>query len=214
METLFLNYNQDPDIINKASSIFKNGGIGIFPTDTVYGIGCNALDINALEKLYKLKERDFNKPINILVSNPNMINTFVKNINHIERKLIENFWPGALTIIFNKSEIVPKLLTAGLDTIGIRMPNNKIVIELIDKLKEPIAASSANISGKIPATNINNILKDTFNNKIDFIIDNGETYNIPSTIVRVENNEIRILREGSITKNDILKCFGGNINVR
>lgn len=214
METLFLNYNQDPDIINKASSIFKNGGIGIFPTDTVYGIGCNALDIKALEKLYKLKERDFNKPINILVSNPNMINTFVKNINHIERKLIENFWPGALTIIFNKSEIVPKLLTAGLDTIGIRMPNNKIVIELIDKLKEPIAASSANISGKIPATNINNILKDTFNNKIDFIIDNGETYNIPSTIVRVENNEIRILREGSITKNDILKCFGGNINVR
>lgn len=214
METLFLNYNQDPDIINKASSILKNGGIGIFPTDTVYGIGCNALDITGLEKLYKLKERNFNKPISILVSNPNMINKFVKNINNIERKLIENFWPGALTIIFNKSEIVPKLLTAGLDTIGIRMPNNKIAIELIDKLGNPIAASSANISGKIPATNINNALKNSFNNKIDFIIDDGETYNIPSTIVRVENDEIRILREGSITKNDILKCFGGNINVK
>lgn len=214
METLFLNYNQDPDIINKASSILKNGGIGIFPTDTVYGIGCNALDITGLEKLYKLKERNFNKPISILVSNPNMINKFVKNINNIERKLIENFWPGALTIIFNKSEIVPKLLTAGLDTIGIRMPNNKIAIELIDKLGGPIAASSANISGEIPATNINNALKNSFNNKIDFIIDDGETYNIPSTIVRVENDEIRILREGSITKNDILKCFGGNINVK
>lgn len=214
METLFFNYKQDPDIINKASSIFKNGGIGIFPTDTVYGIGCNALDITALEKLYELKERNFNKPINILVSNPNMINKFIKNINNIEKKLIENFWPGALTIIFNKSDIVPKLLTAGLDTIGIRMPNNKIAIKLIDKLGSPIAASSANISGKVPATNINNIIKDNFNNKIDFIINDGETYNIPSTIVRVENNEIRILREGSITKNDILKCFGGNINVR
>lgn len=214
METLFLNYKQDPNIINKASSIFKNGGIGIFPTDTVYGIGCNALDINALKKLYELKERKFNKPINILVSNPNMIDKFVKNINNIERKLIENFWPGALTIIFNKSNIVPKILTAGLDTIGIRMPNNEIAIEIIDKLGNPIAASSANISGKIPATNINNIIKDNFNNKIDFIINNGETYNIPSTIVRVENDEIRILRKGSITKNDILKCFGGNINVR
>lgn len=214
METLFLNYNQSPDIINSASSILKNGGIGIFPTDTVYGIGCNALDINALEKLYKLKERKFNKPINILVSNTNMINKFVKNINNIEKKLIENFWPGALTIIFNKTEIVPELLTAGLNTVGIRMPNNKIAIELIDKLGIPIAASSANISGEIPATNINNILIDTFNSKINFIIDGGKTYNIPSTIVRVENNEIRILREGSITKSDILKCFGGNINVR
>ena len=154
METLFLNYNQDPDITNKASSILKNGGIGIFPTDTVYGIGCNALDITGLEKLYHIKGRDFNKPINILVSNPNMINKFVKNINHVERKLIENFWPGALTIIFNKSKIVPKLLTAGLDTVGIRMPNNKIAIELIDRLGYPIATSSANISGEIPATNI------------------------------------------------------------
>lgn len=214
MKTLFLNYNEDPDIINKASSILKNGGIGIFPTDTVYGIGCNALDITGLEKLYHIKGRDFNKPINILVSNPNMINKFVKNINHVERKLMENFWPGALTIIFNKSEIVPTLLTAGLDTVGIRMPDNKICLELINKLGTPLATSSANISGEIPATNINNIIKDTFNNKIDFIIDDGETYNIPSTIVRVENNEIRILRKGSITKKDILKCFGGNINVR
>ena len=214
METLFFNYKQDSNIINKASSILKNGGIGIFPTDTVYGIGCNALDITALEKLYELKERNFNKPINILVSNPNMINKFVKNINKIKKKLIKLFWPGALTIIFNKSNIVPKILTAGLDTVGIRMPNNKIAIEIIDKLGVPIAASSANISGKVPATNINNIIKDNFNNKIDFIINDGETYNIPSTIVRVENDEIRILREGSITKNDILKCFGGNINVR
>ena len=214
MDTLLLIYNKDSNVINKAISIFKNSGIGIFPTDTVYGIGCNSLDINALEKLYKLKERNFNKPINILVSNINMINKFVKNVNHIEQKLMENFWPGALTIIFDKTDIVPELLTAGLNTVGIRMPDNKICLELINKLGTPLATSSANISGKTPYTKIDNNIINSFNNKVDFIIDNGETYNIPSTIVRVENDEIRILREGSITKNDILKCFGGNINVR
>ena len=143
-----------------------------------------------------------------------MINNFVKDINPIEKKLIESFWPGNLTIIFDKTDLVPNLVTSNLSTVGIRMPNNKICLELINKLGTPLATSSANISGKTPYTKIDNNIINSFNNKVDFIIDNGETYNIPSTIVRVENDEIRILREGSITKNDILKCFGGNINVR
>lgn len=143
-----------------------------------------------------------------------MINQFVKDINDIEQKLIKYFWPGALTIIFDKDDIVPDILNSGLATIGIRMPDNKICLELINKFGRPLATSSANIADENPAYFIDDAIKNTFNNTVDFIIDSGETAGIPSTIVRVENNEIIILRKGSITKSDIKKCFGGNINVR
>lgn len=143
-----------------------------------------------------------------------MLHKCIKNLNHIEQKLIDCFWPGALTIIFDKNTIVPDILTSSLNTIGIRMPNNKICLELIDKFGRPLATSSANISDKDPAFSINDTIKKDFNNNVDFIIDSGETNKLPSTIVRVDNNEIIILRNGSITKSDIQKCFGGNINVR
>lgn len=214
MDTLLLNYNNDPNTINKAITILDGGGIGIFPTDTVYGIGCDCLNINALNKLYLSKKREPNKPINILVSNMDMVNKFVKSINHIEKKLIECFWPGALTIIFDKANLVPDILTAGLSTIGIRMPNNKVCLKLINAFGAPIATTSANLSDETPALSVSDKLKHDFNNTVDFIIDSGETDGVPSTIVRVENNEIKILRKGSITKSDIQKCFGGNINVR
>lgn len=214
MNTLLLNYNNDPNSINKAISILKNGGIGIFQTDTVYGIGCDCLNIDAINKLYFSKKRELNKPINILVSDIDMLNKFVKNINPIEQKLIECFWPGALTIIFDKSTLVPDILTAGLHTIGIRMPNSKVCLELINTFGAPIATTSANLSDEIPALSINDKLKHDFNNTVDFIIDSGETDGVPSTIVRVNKDEIKILRNGSITKSAIQKCFGGNINVR
>lgn len=192
----------------------KNGNIGIFPTDTVYGIGCDSLNIQSLKTLYDIKHRNLNKPICVLVSDINMVNKFVKNINHIEKKLIENFWPGKLTIIFDRSQIVPDLLTSNLNTIGIRMPNNKLCLKIIREFGNPLAMTSANISDKAPNKNFKTLLSD-FDKKVSFIInDENSQDEMPSTIVRVENDHILILREGSITKNDILKCFGGNINVR
>lgn len=214
MNTLFLKYNKDLNTINTAINILKDGGIGIFQTDTVYGIGCDYSNINAINKLYLSKKRDINKPINILVSNMEMVNKFVKNINLIEQKLIECFWPGALTIIFNKTDLIPDILTAGLSTVGIRIPNNKMCLELINSFGAPIATSSANLSDENPALYVSDNLKHDFNNIVDFIIDSGKTNGKPSTIVRVDNNEIKILRNGSITKSDIQKCFGGNINVK
>lgn len=143
-----------------------------------------------------------------------MINNFVKDINPIEKKLIESFWPGSLTIIFDKTDLVPDLVTSNLSTVGIRMPNNKICLELINKFGSPLATTSANLSDETPALSITENLKQDFNNNVDFIIDSGKIDGIPSTIVRVDNNEIIILRKGSISKSDIEKCFGGNINVR
>lgn len=214
MKTQIYTFPYCDSMIDYCIKEFKKGNVGIIPTDTVYGIGCDSLNTQALKKLYSIKNRSLDKPICILVSNIKMLNKFVKNVNHIEQKLIETFWPGPLTIIFDKSNIVPDILTSNLNTIGIRMPNNKICIDIIEKYGNPIAMSSANISNKSPNCDLNSLLLD-FNNKVSFIITN-KTLNtgVPSTIVKVQNNEIQVLREGSITKNDIIKCFGGNIYVR
>ena len=215
MKTQILELPLNNENLNYCVKELKKGNVGIFPTDTVYGIGCDALNINALKKLYEVKKRDYNKPINILISDINMIYKFTKNINNIHKKLIENFWPGCLTIIFDKSELVPDLLTSNLDTIGLRMPGNKVCLDLINAFRSPIATSSANISEEGPSTRVTDSLINTFNNKVSFIINSGPSkICVPSTIVKVENNEIIILRKGSITKSDIIKCFGGNINVR
>ena len=210
METALLNSKYDKHSIDFAVKELRNGAVGIFPTDTVYGIGCNALNIDSLNNLYKIKHRDYNNPINILVSNIDMVHKFVKCINPIEQELIENFWPRALTIIFDKSDIVPDLLTAGLDTIGIRMPNNNICLDLIDKFGFPLATSSANISDEPPALSLSDCLTD-FSAKVAFILDGGKIKNgIPSTIVRVNGNNINLIRQGSISIDDINKFLGGN----
>lgn len=137
-----------------------------------------------------------------------MVKNLIKNINPLEQKLMDIFWPGDLTIIFNKSKMVPDLLTSNLDTVGIRMPNSKICLNLIDKLENPIATSSANIADEAPAIAIDDKLVADFTNKVSFIIDGGPIpLGIPSTIVRVENNEIKILREGSISLEKINKLI-------
>lgn len=192
------------------AKIIKEGGIVIFPTETVYGIGTNGLDKEAIKKLYEVKQRPLNKPISLLVSNIEMVNQVAKNISKLEYKIMQNFFPGPLTIILEKKDIVPDILTANTNTVGIRMPSGEIARKLIEYAGVPIATPSANISGKPSGTNIKDIQKD-FEGKVDYFIDNGESkLGIPSTIVRVINNEVHILRHGSISKeeiNNIVKNF-------
>ena len=181
METIFL---KDEDVL-EATKILKSGGIGIFPTDTVYGIGCDFLNVTSLKRLFEAKKRNLSKPINILVSNINLLDGVVTNINDIEKTLMESFWPGA-----------------------IRMPDNTVCLNLINKFGKPIATSSANISNE-PATNFvdENLIK-KFNNNVDFILDSGKIDgNVPSTIVRVVGNKVNILREGPISLNDIMEVI-------
>ena len=192
------------------AKIIKEGGIVIFPTETVYGIGTNGLNKEAIKKLYELKQRPLNKPISLLVNNIEMVNQVAKNISKLEYKIMQNFFPGPLTIILEKKDIVPDILTANTNTVGIRMPSGEIARKLIEYAGVPIATPSANISGKPSGTNIKDIQKD-FEGKVDYFIDNGESkLGIPSTIVRVINNEVHILRQGSISKeeiNNIVKNF-------
>ena len=196
-----LNYEK----LKRPAKIIRDGGIVIFPTETVYGIGTNGLDEKAIKKIYEVKQRSFNKPISLLVNNIEMVNKIAKNISKLEYEIMETFFPGPLTIILEKRSIIPNILTANTNTVGIRMPSSEIAKKLIEYAGVPIATPSANISGRPSGTNIRDIQKD-FEGKVDYFIDNGESkIGIPSTIVKVINEKIHILREGSISKEQINK---------
>ena len=185
-------YNKEN--LKEAAKIIKNGGTVIFPTETVYGIGANGLDGTAVKKIFEAKGRPQDNPLILHVSSLDMIETIAKDITPLEYKLIEKFFPGPLTLILNKKDIVPNEVSASLDTIGVRMPSNEIAHDLIEMAGIPIAAPSANISGKPSGTIIDDIY-DELNDKVDMIINGGETnIGLESTVIRVIDDKINILR--------------------
>lgn len=195
--------NIDLEELKEPAKVIRNGGIVIFPTETVYGIGTNGFDEKSIKKIYELKRRDSNKPISLLVSNIEMVEMVAKDISDLEYKLMRKFWPGPFTIILKKKSIVPDILTSNGDTVGVRMPSGEIAKKLIEYAEVPIAAPSANISGKPSGIDINDIMKD-FEGKVDCIIDNGiSELGVASTIVKVVDNIPYVLREGIITKEQI-----------
>ena len=194
--------------LKEIAEIIKKGGIGIVPTETVYGIGANGLDEKAVEKIYLAKGRKQDNPINLLVNNIEMVEKIAKNITELEYKLMKAFFPGPFTIILNKKDIVPNIVTANQNTVGVRMPKNDIALKLIEYAGVPIAAPSANISGKPSGTDFKDIYND-FKDKVDFMIDGGESnIGIESTIVKVIDNIPHVLRPGSITAEEIEKISG------
>lgn len=204
-QILDLTKEKNYGLLNLPAKILKEGNVVVYPTDTVYGIG-TIVEENALRKLFAAKKRDLNKPINVLISDIKMIYEVAEDISALELKIIKNFFPGPLTIILKKKKGIPDILTAGLDTVGVRMPDNEIALKLISLVNHPLATTSANISGKPSDTNIAAAKKDLEASNVAMFIDGGESkIGIPSTIVKVQNNEIIILREGSISKEDILR---------
>lgn len=205
----YLNLKDEIDYnkLKEPAEVIKQGGIVIFPTETVYGIGTNGMDSKAIEKLYKIKERPYYKPISLLVSDIYMVNSIAKDITDLEYKLMESFFPGPLTIILKKKDVVPDILTSGQNTIGIRMPSEKIARKLIEFVGEPIATSSANISGKPSKTNMKNIMKE-FKEEVDYFIDGGESeIAIASTVIQLIDDIPIVLREGSISIEEIKKVI-------
>ena len=204
MESKYLDLknNNDYNKISEAADEIKKGNLVLFPTETVYGIGANALDEKAVSKIFIAKGRQSDNPLIVHISNLDMLKDLVSEVGEIEKKLIDNFWPGPLTIIFNKKNVIPNNVSANLNTVGIRMPSNIIARELIEKAQLPIAAPSANISGKPSGTLIEDIIEE-LDGKVDYIIDAGITdIGVESTVVRVIENKVHILRPGKITKED------------
>lgn len=201
MKTKYFDWknNVDESELNKIKEILDNDGVIIFPTDTVYGIACNCFSEKAIKKVFDIKKRPENKPINVLSNNLDKIKLVSKNINEKEEFLIDKYMPGALTIILDKNEKVSDILTAGLDTIGVRIPKNNISLRILENVSYPLATTSANISGDSAGIKITDFLKE-FDGVVDAIIDGGETdLKVASTIVRVESdNKLKIIREGTL----------------
>lgn len=194
--------------LKKAGDIIKNNGLVLFPTETVYGLGANGLNEQAVKKIYEAKGRKSDNPLILHISNIEMLGKIAKNISDIEFKLMNAFWPGPFTIILSKTDLVPSVVSGGLDTVGIRMPSNDISQNLIKFAEVPIAAPSANISGKPSGTNVEDIYQE-LGEKVDYIIDGGEcNIGVESTVVRVIDNVPHILRPGKITAEEIKEVAG------
>lgn len=198
-----LKNNNEYEKIKPAAESIKHGKLVLFPTETVYGIGANALDENAVKDIFVAKGRAQDNPLIVHIANIEMLKDLAKNIGEIEYKLMENFWPGPLTIVLEKTSIIPKVITGGLDTVAIRMPSSEIARKLIEYSGLPIAAPSANISGKPSGTLVEDIIEE-LDAKVDYIIDSGKVdIGMESTVVRVVDNVVHILRPGKITPEDI-----------
>ena len=183
--------------LNKLKKEDLIGKIICFPTDTVYGVGCILGDDIALDKIYELKNRDLSKPLAILVPNAEAILPYVKECPDIAKEYMATYWPGALTIIFNKKDALCDIFTKGLPTIGFRMPNSKVALSVLEKFG-PLATTSVNISNNPPLNDLDEIIK-YFGDKIDFIIEDKEVVSkVSSTIVDVSKGDAIILRQGDI----------------
>lgn len=189
-------------------NLIKNGELVIFPTETVYGIGANALDQIAVGKIFMAKGKPADTPLILHLADRRKINEYVENITHMEQKLIDAFMPGPFTLILKRKPIIPDIVTGGLDTVGIRIPENVIAKGIITFSRVPIVASSANISGKPSGTNIEDIKRE-LEGRVSAIVDGGKaSIGIESTVVKVIDEVPVILRPGGITLEEIEKVAG------
>lgn len=202
---------QDDDKIREASECIKNGGIVAFPTETVYGLGADALNKDAVKKIFIAKGRPQDNPLIVHVASKN-ISKYVEEVPKIAQELIDKFWPGPLTVILKKKDIIPNVTSADLETIGIRMPDNEVARKLIEFSNTAIAAPSANISGRPSPTDIERCVED-LDGKVDCII-GGSISNIgvESTIVDCTVNPPLVLRPGGITL-EMLKEIDSRIEI-
>ena len=218
--------SQYKKLIEKAAKIIKKGGLVAFPTETVYGLGANALDKNAIRKIFKVKKRPIDNPLIVHICEPNDreakhedeakihrladikdLNKLVKEIPKTAEILIKRFWPGPLTLVFLKNKIVPQEVTGKTNTIAIRMPKNKIALDLIKKAGAPIAAPSANLAGRPSPTTAQHVFED-LGDKVDLILNGGKTkIGVESTVVDLTVKPPQVLRPGAISLEELKKVL-------
>jgi L-threonylcarbamoyladenylate synthase len=176
----------------KALKLDMKNKIIVFPTDTVYGIGCLYNDIKSIQRIYDIKNRDYSKPMVILCSSLEEVKPLIKDAAEIREDLTK-FWPGKLTIIFFKSDLVYDIISAGKNTVGIRIPNNDISLSIL-KQYGPMVVTSLNQSNEPPITNFSDVLK--YENIVDYIVNGGDLDSLPSTVYDSTTN--KVLRQGDV----------------
>ena len=207
MKTEFLTQSEINDqSLAHAGEILRGGGLVVFPTETVYGLGANALDASAAEKIYAAKGRPSDNPLIVHIAAPSDADKYA-HVGDEFKKIADAFMPGPITVIIPKRDCIPQTVTGGLDSVGIRCPENSIARALIKAAGVPVAAPSANISGKPSPTSALHV-KGDLDGKVDMIIDGGEcTFGLESTIVKIENGTVTLLRPGAITLDMLKELF-------
>lgn len=210
MDTLFLEPTYRD--LNIAADIIRTGGNVIFPTETVYGLGANALDNEAVSKIFAAKGRPSDNPLIVHIYDRKQLPEIVREVPEKAKMLMDAFWPGPLTIILPKSEKIGDAVTAGLDTVGVRMPENEIAKDFLRYANVPVAAPSANLSGKPSPTSFGHCIED-MNGRVDAIINGGNSrVGVESTVIDMTKEPI-IYRPGDITKGQIEKVLGQEVRI-
>jgi len=211
VETLVLKvdtHRPDPGKIRTAAEALRGGGLVAFPTETVYGLGANALDGRAVLKIFEAKNRPADNPIIVHVSDRRDAYVLAEHVPEKAESLMDRFWPGPLTLLFQRSEIVPIEVTAGLGTVAIRMPSHPIANALIAEAGVPIAAPSANLAGRPSPTSAKHVLED-LSGRIDVLIDGGDVgYGVESTVLDLTSDPPTILRPGPVTFEELRGAVG------
>jgi len=209
--TLLIKVNPEKPEIDKirvAANIIKNGGVVAFPTETVYGLGADALNPEAVMKVFKAKNRPPDDPLIVHVAKKEDVYRLARNVPKTAEGLMDQFWPGPLTLVLKKSNLVPSITVAGLDTVGIRMPNNKVALFLIKESKTPISAPSANLFGKPSPTTAEHVINDLAG-RIDAVLDAGPTkIGVESTVIDMTNPIPQVLRPGGTSYEELKSVLG------
>ena len=194
-----------PDVC-EAARVINDGGVIAFPTDTLYGLGASIRHVEALERVYEIKGRDFSKPILLLVPDIESLSPFTVDVSKAAKRFMDAFWPGPLTLVFKASPEIPQVCLGGGHTIGVRIPDSPIAKVLLKEVEVPLTATSANIAGGPEPTSAQ-LVEETIGDRIDLIVDGGPCQDPrPSTLVDVSDDIPRILREGRISY-ETLKPF-------
>lgn len=201
-------YPATETFINKAAQAIQQGDVVAFPTETVYGLGANALNAEAVAKIFEIKQRPFFDPLIVHVDSREMVREVVATVPAIADRCMEAFWPGPLTLVLPKSTVIPQIVTAGLDTVAVRMPQHEVALKLLQASGVPIAAPSANPFGYLSPTTAKHVASQ-LGDKVEIILDGGQCpVGVESTIVKIENESIIVLRHGGVPVEEIEAIAG------
>jgi L-threonylcarbamoyladenylate synthase len=204
--------NIDHELIRQAAEVIHNRGLVAFPTETVYGLGANALDPKAVTGIFEAKKRPLDDPLIVHIAGMEDLHKLSENIPQEAERLLNRFWPGPLTVVLKKKDIVPDIVTTGLDTVAIRMPSNPIAKKFIEAAQVPIAAPSANLFGRPSPTTATHVTDD-LEGRIDLVLDGGKTeIGVESTVVEFAEGKVIMLRPGG-TDMEQLKSILGDVDI-
>ena len=199
----------EPDIIAEAAGVIKQGGVIVFPTRCLYGLGADAMNPAAVERIIEIKQRPDDNPILVLIDSKNQLEMLVEKIPPAADAIMEAFWPGRVTLVFDARDTLPGLLTAQTGKIGVRLPGHPVAAAMVRQVKGPVTGTSANLAGHPGCSRLPD-LDPRIAGQVDLVLDAGTLQGgVGSTVVDVTEEPPRILREGELTAKEVLSCLAG-----